>query len=62
MARVSQIARELEDEGVIKRLGGGWSGRITRYELLSLTAGTGAKGKPRADPTSPMKSEPGADP
>jgi DNA-binding Lrp family transcriptional regulator len=58
-ARVSQIARELEGEGVIKRLGGGVWGKATEYELLPLPAGTGAQGKPRADPT---QGKPRADP
>jgi hypothetical protein len=61
-ARVSGIARELEGEGVIKRLGGGYHNQAAVYELLSLAAGTVPKGKPRADPSNPMKGEPGTDP
>ena len=56
-SRVSGIARELEDEGVTKRLGGGVWGRATVYELLPLAAVQGqlradpTQGQPRADPT-----------
>jgi len=47
-SRVSGIARELENEGTIKRLGGGVWGKTTVYELLPLEA---AQGQPRAHPT-----------
>ena len=47
-ARVSNIARELEDEGTVKRLGGGVWGKTAVFELLPLD---GAQGNPRANPT-----------
>lgn len=62
-SRVSGIARELEDEGTIKRLGGGVWGKATVYELLPLAPAQGqprgdpTQGQPRADPTA----EPGTD-
>ena len=45
-SRVSHIASELEDEGTIKRLGGGVWGKSAVYELLPLDT---AQGQPRAD-------------
>ncbi|HEY2691204.1 MAG TPA: helix-turn-helix domain-containing protein [Streptosporangiaceae bacterium] len=63
-SRVSHIARELEDEGTIKRLGGGVWGKAAVYELLPLDASQGdprahpAQGDPRAHPTA----EPGTHP
>lgn len=64
-SRVSGIARELEDEGTIKRLGGGVWGKTAVYELLPLAP---AQGQPRADPTQgqprtdPTQGQPRADP
>jgi hypothetical protein len=64
-SRVSGIARELEDEGTIKRLGGGVWGKAAVYELLPLAT---AQGQPRADPTQgqpradPTQGQPRADP
>jgi len=55
-SRVSGIARELEDEGTIKRLGGGVWGKAAVYELLPLAT---AQGQPRADP---IQGQPRADP
>jgi hypothetical protein len=46
-SRASKIARELEDEGVIKRLGGGVWGKAAVYELLPLDT---SQGDPRAHP------------
>ena len=40
-ARASRIARELEVEGVIKRLGGGVWGKTAVFELLPLGRRTG---------------------
>jgi hypothetical protein len=63
-SRVSHIARELEDEGTIKRLGGGVWGKAAVYELLPLDASQGdprahpTQGDPRAHPTA----EPGTHP
>lgn len=48
VSRASKIARELEDEGTIKRLGGGVWGKAAMYELLPLDA---SQGDPRAHPT-----------
>jgi hypothetical protein len=45
--RASQIAREIQDEGAIKRLGGGVGAKPVTYELLPLDT---AQGKPRANP------------
>ncbi|MGH3192688.1 MAG: hypothetical protein ACRDOL_36660 [Streptosporangiaceae bacterium] len=64
-SRVSGIARELEDEGTIKRLGGGVWGKTAVYELMPLDL---AQGQPRADPaqgqprTHPTQGQPRAHP
>jgi hypothetical protein len=47
-ARVSNIARDIEDEGIIKRLGGGVWGKTAEFELMPLAD---AQGNPRANPT-----------
>ncbi len=50
--RVSNIARELVDEGVLRRLGGGVWNKSAEYELLPLAAhGAAPQGNPRANPT-----------
>ena len=56
MSRVSGIARELEDEGALKRLGGGVWGKAAMFELSPLDD---AQGQSRADP---MQGQPRADP
>ena len=56
MSRVSGIARELEDEGMLKRLGGGVWGKAAMFELSPLDD---AQGQSRADP---MQGQPRADP
>jgi hypothetical protein len=55
-SRASGLARELEAEGTIKRLGGGVWGKTATFELLPLDA---AQGQPRAHPT---QGQPRADP
>ena len=65
VSRASHIARELEDEGTIKRLGGGVWGKAAVYELLPLDA---SQGDPRTHPmqgdprTHPMQGDPRAHP